>query len=708
LLYPNEIVEEINANADRTWLKVRKLDGSLIGWCAAAYLQKTDGTPTPPTEVKKYKVTATSLVVYDGPGTNYNKLGSVTKNEIVEEVGANTDRSWLKIKNSTGHLIGWCQSAYLELVSSGTPTTPPDTGGDGTIRKYKVTASPSLVVRDGPGLNFNKIGSVTKNEIVEEIGANADRTWLKIKNSTGRLIGWSSAAYLLLVSETPATPPDSGGGGSTGDGTIRKYKVTASPSLVVREGPGLNYNKLGSVVKDETVEEIGANADRSWLKIKNATGNLTGWSFAIYLELVSETPTTPPSGDGKEYYRVIRSSLQLFGQPNSTSNVVGMLYYAEVVEKVSASADGSWMNVRKSDGSLIGWCKSEDLITASSDLPPLPEEPPASAPEDADRKWYKVGYSSLTVRDAANVTGKVLGTVVLDDTLPSLDDTSTPGWMFIRRADGLTGWVESKYMIFLSNARPASVRQNLFKGITYLQKDLTSPRKNRVHVIAIDLLTTGLQFLVTPTKLAGGILCTRTVSKFLDEFGMNVAINGDGFSYLDASVNPVTTCPGGGDPVKPNSFAASRGTIYYPTKTVQPTVYINANNQVSITPPSTVFNAVSGDRVVVQNGATVKNLAAQTPNPRTAIGLNKSGRWLILMVVDGRQPGYSEGVTFPELADLLLSYGAYTGVNMDGGGSSTMVIKGVDGKARLLNSPIDSNVPGKERPVANHLGVYVK
>jgi hypothetical protein len=37
-----------------------------------------------------------------------------------------------------------------------------------------------------------------------------------------------------------------------------------------------------------------------------------------------------------------------------------------------------------------------------------------------------------------------------------------------------------------------------------------------------------------------------------------------------------------------------------------------------------------------------------------------------------------------------------------------MVIKGVDGKARILNSPVDGNVPGKEREVANHLGLYLK
>jgi exopolysaccharide biosynthesis protein len=190
---------------------------------------------------------------------------------------------------------------------------------------------------------------------------------------------------------------------------------------------------------------------------------------------------------------------------------------------------------------------------------------------------------------------------------------------------------------------------------------------------------------------------------------MSLAINGDGFSYFDASVSPISACPNGGDPVRANGFAASSGNIYSPTKTVQPTIYISSTNQVTVNAaPTKVFNAISGDRIVVQDGLTVKNLAAQVPSPRTAIGLNENGRSLILMVVDGRQPGYSEGVTFPELADLLISYGVYTGVNMDGGGSSALDIKGVDGKARLLNSPIDQNVPGKERTVSNHLGLLIK
>jgi exopolysaccharide biosynthesis protein len=291
-----------------------------------------------------------------------------------------------------------------------------------------------------------------------------------------------------------------------------------------------------------------------------------------------------------------------------------------------------------------------------------------------------------------------------------LDDASTTGWVQLRRVDGLTGWCEKKYLSFLSATRPTSIKQNLFRGVTFLQKDLISPRKNRMYVIAIDLTTTGLEFLVTPSKSTNGITCTRITSKFLEEFKLGVAINGDGFSYLDVTAYPpTTTCPSGGDPVKVNGFAASRGTIYSPVKTIQPTVYISSKNLVTVNETSgKVFNAVSGDRLVVQKGVVVKNLAALAPAPRTAVGVNRNGRWLILMVIDGRQDGYSEGVTLAELGSLLISYGVYTGVNMDGGGSSAMVIKGVDGEARILNSPIDQNIPGKERSVANHLGLIVK
>ena len=52
----------------------------------------------------------------------------------------------------------------------------------------------------------------------------------------------------------------------------KQYIVTASPTLRVRKGPGTTFDIIGSLNFNERVEEIGANADRSWLQIVRLQG----------------------------------------------------------------------------------------------------------------------------------------------------------------------------------------------------------------------------------------------------------------------------------------------------------------------------------------------------------------------------------------------------------------------------------------------------
>jgi hypothetical protein len=81
--------------------------------------------------------------------------------------------------------------------------------------------------------------------------------------------------------------------------------------------------------------------------------------------------------------------------------------------------------------------------------------------------------------------------------------------------------------------------------------------------------------------------------------------------------------------------------------------------------------------------------------PRTLAGLRADGT-VLLVTVDGRQPGWSVGMTLPEAARLMLSLGARDALNLDGGGSSTMTVRG-----EVVNRPSDR---GGERPVSD--GVY--
>ncbi len=228
------------------------------------------------------------------------------------------------------------------------------------------------------------------------------------------------------------------------------------------------------------------------------------------------------------------------------------------------------------------------------------------------------------------------------------------------------------------------------------------------HTLVIDMLAQGFQFLVTPAvRKTGPPLCTMPTSQFLSQQGFQIAVNGDGFYYQDpATYDPAVYCPSGGDPVWPNGYAASRGNVYFNKQAGQPVIYMNKANVLAFNQPKgNIYNALSGDRMLVVNGAVVNGLDATTVDPRTAIGVDKLNRWLILITVDGIEP--TVGATFVDLANLLISHNAYTGMSLDGGGSSTMVIQGADGKPIILNTPSDNNTPGQERAVANHLGIFI-
>jgi hypothetical protein len=84
-------------------------------------------------------------------------------------------------------------------------------------------------------------------------------------------------------------------------------------------------------------------------------------------------------------------------------------------------------------------------------------------------------------------------------------------------------------------------------------------------------------------------------------------------------------------------------------------------------------------------------------HPRTAIAKLKSGQ-ILLVTVDGRQPGESIGMSLTMLADLLLEFGAVEAINLDGGGSTTMVIRN-----KLVNKPSDAT---GERPVSDAILLY--
>lgn len=118
-----------------------------------------------------------------------------------------------------------------------------------------------------------------------------------------------------------------------------------------------------------------------------------------------------------------------------------------------------------------------------------------------------------------------------------------------------------------------------------------------------------------------------------------------------------------------------------------------------------IHAAINGRQLLVVDGVAQK--ASQGNNvpaaPRTALGFSADGKRMFLLSADGRQPAFADGLGLDELANMMVELGAHSAVNLDGGGSTTIVAREPGGStAQLENRPSD----GAERNVPNGLGLF--
>ncbi|WP_334147965.1 phosphodiester glycosidase family protein [Microbacterium sp.] len=196
---------------------------------------------------------------------------------------------------------------------------------------------------------------------------------------------------------------------------------------------------------------------------------------------------------------------------------------------------------------------------------------------------------------------------------------------------------------------------------------------------------------------AYGTNITETTSAIADANDAIFAINGDYYGFRDTGIvirNGVVYRDEG----------ARDGLAFYTDGHVE--VYDETATTAEALVADGVWNTLSFGPALVERGAAVDgidevevdtnfgNHSIQGEQPRTAIGVIDDNH-LVFVVVDGRSPGYSRGVTMTELADIMVSLGAETAYNIDGGGSSTMVFDG-----SLVNDPLGA---GEERGTSDIL-----
>ncbi|MFC6326108.1 phosphodiester glycosidase family protein [Microbacterium koreense] len=177
---------------------------------------------------------------------------------------------------------------------------------------------------------------------------------------------------------------------------------------------------------------------------------------------------------------------------------------------------------------------------------------------------------------------------------------------------------------------------------------------------------------------------TELTSSIAEDNDAVFAINGDYYGFRDTGIvirNGVVY----------RDEPARTGLVFFTDGSVD--VYDETTTTADDLLAAGAWNTLSFGPAIVEDGEVIDgiedievdtnfgNHSIQGDQPRTAVGVIDDNH-VVFVVVDGRQPGYSEGVTLTELADIFVDLGVTTAYNLDGGGSSTMYFAG-----DLLNSP---------------------
>jgi Phosphodiester glycosidase len=257
-----------------------------------------------------------------------------------------------------------------------------------------------------------------------------------------------------------------------------------------------------------------------------------------------------------------------------------------------------------------------------------------------------------------------------------------------------------------------------FVGITFTEDILENPPL-RLYWLRADLTNPAVHVRVCPggPPDAGGFWETTLlpVSKIARRDHLDIAVNGSYFVpksliHFFGWKDPYFE----GNPAKVCGWAVSDGRLWsdHPISPNLPALVVADDGSVSIgrfsAAPVHVRQVVSGCAMLVDDGRVVG--PDDKPAPRCAAGLDAECKTLTLLVVDGRRPDSSVGLSMKQTAQELLIHGCWKAICLDSGGSATMVVR--KGETwPVINKPSDGHdllIPlSIERPVANALGIVI-
>jgi hypothetical protein len=259
-----------------------------------------------------------------------------------------------------------------------------------------------------------------------------------------------------------------------------------------------------------------------------------------------------------------------------------------------------------------------------------------------------------------------------------------------------------------------------YKPLVYQYVEQTDPPQ-RIHVIAVDLTNPDVKVRVTragddPDGDGPWTTTLQRPSNIAEREGFEVTVNGDFFalpSKKDAEGSEAQKVFRAKLASSVSGPAMTDGETWALPKEEdgRPALVIDAQNHATIAkvyqPPKDARQVIAGSDIIVRESKDVARTGKgfpDGPHPRTAVGVADAGKRLLLVVADGRDKDKAIGMSLTALAKVMLDLGCESALNLDGGGSTVMVLRDPkSGEQTILNNPSD----GRERAVANVLGVDV-
>ena len=247
----------------------------------------------------------------------------------------------------------------------------------------------------------------------------------------------------------------------------------------------------------------------------------------------------------------------------------------------------------------------------------------------------------------------------------------------------------------------------IYRGVALTSFEEKEPLR-KIVVARVDVKEPGISFVTTEPNPNFSEDKNETVREttrtFLERNGLALAVNGNYYTPFggrtitkpgDSNLRGLAVC---------NGFVESRPEPGFPSFVVKRDGTLEIRDYAVDEDLSDVYIAVSGPAIVLKDGAVVPQDNKDT-HPRTAVGISKNRRYVYFMTIDGRRPEHSVGATLEQVGEALLKVGAFQGLNLDGGGSTTMVARDKDGSATILNWPINAISPDGLRFNGNAIGV---